>query len=103
MTTISHPTRRPTLRTGPILCREDPDFWFPVSYTTTDGKIQTQFAAAICEHCPVRRPCLETALAFEGGSSAHYRHGIYAGYTPDERFGIHRARARRAAAGKAAA
>jgi hypothetical protein len=90
--------RRTTMQDGQALCRDDPDFRFPVSYTTTDGKIQTQFAAAVCERCPIRRPCLEDILANEGGSGANYRHGIYAGYTPDERFGIHRARARRAAA-----
>lgn len=95
--------RRATLQHGRALCHDDPDFWFPVSYGTTDGKIQAEFAAAICQRCPIRRACLEEALAAEGGSSAHYRHGIYAGFTPDERFGIHRARVRRATAAAEAA
>jgi hypothetical protein len=82
-----------------IACRlGDPELWFPHSLTSAEGIRQTETARAVCEVCPARRACLEDILANEGGTRPENRYGIYAGLTPDERFGIHRARVRRAAA-----
>lgn len=98
MTTATQSTQRGALQDSrPACLRFDPEMWFPVSYHNADGKVQTAIAAAICAECPVRRACLEEALDREGGIQADSRHGIYGGYTPKERFGIHRARVRRAA------
>lgn len=47
-------------------------------------------AKAVCAMCPVRKPCLDYALAFEGGSEHGQRAGIWGGLTPRERHAIHR-------------
>lgn len=104
MITTVQPIRPPhSLQGAHVACRQgDPEFWFPASFTSAEGRVQAAAAAEVCETCPARRACLEQILAIEGGSGAHYRYGVYGGYTPDQRFGIHRARVRRAAAEAAA-
>jgi hypothetical protein len=100
VTTTTRPTRRAdTMRDSQVACTQsDPELWFPPSFTSAEGIAQVETATLICSACPARTRCLEEILTAEGGSSVHYRYGIYAGYTPDERFGIHRSRVRRAAA-----
>lgn len=42
-------------------------------------------ARAACDHCPVRRQCLDYALRLEAGQSVARRAGIYGGATPAQR------------------
>jgi WhiB family redox-sensing transcriptional regulator len=50
------------------------DLWFPLAGHTSD------VAMAVCEKCPVRRPCLEYAIA-----SSRVLQGIWAGTNEEER------------------
>lgn len=61
-------------------CRgvEDPDLFFSVS-EVGPGAAEVARAKAICEDCPVRRLCLEDALA-DG-----VPYGVFGGTTPEER------------------
>lgn len=58
-----------------------------------DGKLSdaNRTALAVCESCPVRRACLDFALAVEGDWP---RWGIYGGTVPRDRQRIARARRR---------
>lgn len=56
------------------------DAWFP------EQRVTAPMAKAICEGCPVRNECLEDALA------RHDQHGIWGGYTVEERWEIQRQR-----------
>jgi WhiB family transcriptional regulator, redox-sensing transcriptional regulator len=58
--------------------RLDPDLFFPIS-STGPALGQIAKAKAICGECPVRRPCLEFALAHD------LVHGIWGGTTPQDR------------------
>lgn len=59
-------------------CRyEDPELFFPISMTGP-GRAQAEEAKAVCARCPVRRECLEYALA------THQEAGIWGGLTEDE-------------------
>jgi len=57
------------------------DLWFPVAADTVEA------ARAVCEACPVRRPCLEHAI-----TSSMALEGIWAGTTEVERAQMRRAR-----------
>lgn len=46
---------------------------------------RTAHAKAICATCPVRDECMAFVMGLEDGISTYYRHGIWAGTTPDER------------------
>ncbi|WP_174248370.1 WhiB family transcriptional regulator [Streptomyces hoynatensis] len=62
------------------VCRTtDPELWFP---PPGDNGIR---AIRICRRCPVRRACLDAALAEEGTAGADRRHGIRGGLTPTAR------------------
>jgi WhiB family redox-sensing transcriptional regulator len=50
------------------------DLWFPVAAETVE------VARAVCEACPVRRPCLEYAI-----TSSRVLEGIWAGTAEEER------------------
>ncbi|HEY9371507.1 WhiB family transcriptional regulator [Streptomyces sp.] len=65
----------------------EPELWFPISEEgdTRRYVMQRAEAKAICAGCPVRRPCLAEALAFEAKASKAHRHGIFGGYTGSER------------------
>jgi WhiB family redox-sensing transcriptional regulator len=64
--------------TGRAACRtETPDLFFPIGGSTPAGDVAT--AKAICARCPVRRDCLDYALA------TRQRHGIWGGMTEDDR------------------
>ncbi|MGP4114628.1 WhiB family transcriptional regulator [Streptomyces sp. 4N509B] len=59
----------------------DPDAWFP-----RRGGDGGAGAKRICnERCPVRRQCLDAALADEDGRGAKDRHGIRGGLGPRQR------------------
>ena len=75
------------------LCGDmDGDLWFPHSFTTSTGLLQTAQAIHICRNCPVQLECAEDALQREGSMKADSRNGIRGGLTPQERHGIYRAR-----------
>jgi WhiB family redox-sensing transcriptional regulator len=60
-------------------CRTaDPDIFFPVS-AHGPGREDTARAKAVCARCPVRRQCLQFALA------THQVHGVWGGTTEEER------------------
>jgi WhiB family redox-sensing transcriptional regulator len=66
------------------VCRGYKDVFFP------EGKGQhlrhrTERAKRFCAVCPVRRECLELALAKEGNAAAGARYGVWGGCTPAER------------------
>lgn len=60
-------------------CRTaDPDIFFPVS-AHGPGREDIARAKAVCARCPVRRQCLQFALA------THQVHGVWGGTTEEER------------------
>lgn len=87
-------TRRPAIRDqcwrDHAACRgADPELFFPAPPPAGRGKavrealalaeVSTREAKAICDRCPVRRQCLQSAM--ERGE----RHGIWGGLNEDER------------------
>jgi hypothetical protein len=78
-------------------CREtDPEVFFPNPGDTRRTNIAKEFCAA----CPVRRACLEAALAEEGGRTKDNRYGVRGGLTHGQRYGLY---SRRRMAGRKAA
>lgn len=72
---------------GDALCAQvDPELWFPEKGGDASP------AKRICRKCPVRKQCLEEALA------TGERHGIFGGLSERERMKLKRARERAAAA-----
>lgn len=64
-------------------CRDmDPDLFF-------NGGFATQRARTICASCPVRRECLDQALAMDE------QHGVWGGLTLTERQAVARTRQRK--------
>ena len=60
-------------------CRDaDPEIFFPVS-SVGPGRGEVARAKAICARCPVRRQCLQFALA------TRQAHGVWGGTTEEER------------------
>lgn len=76
------------------VCRRypDPELWFPVSYESADGRLQTEAAREICGFCPVRAACLVAALEREGHKKPEYRNGVWGGMTPNQRYNMARNR-----------
>lgn len=68
----------------------DPDDMFPAP----GYRPGVERAKSICLGCPVRVPCLEAALAAEGGLTKDMRHGIAGGLTPGQRHALHTRRRR---------
>jgi WhiB family redox-sensing transcriptional regulator len=66
-------------------CRQaaDPELFFPIGPAGI-AVAEIQRAKAICDSCPVRRPCLTFALA------THQEFGIWGGYDETERRLLHR-------------
>lgn len=61
------------------ICRDsNPDLFFPIG-TTGQALEQIEAAKAVCGACPVRRECLEFAMATNQES------GVWGGTTDDER------------------
>ena len=65
-----------------------PDVMFPDPSDLTGVKE----ARLVCAACPVKRECLEEALADEGGKTKDSRFGVRAGRTPSQRFAIYQSR-----------
>jgi WhiB family redox-sensing transcriptional regulator len=61
------------------------DAWYP------EERMRAPIAKSICEGCPVRTQCLEDAL------ERHDQHGIWGGYSVEERREMQRQRAEVAA------
>ena len=57
-----------------------------------EGQIDYEPARRICQTCPVRTLCLETAMTLEGDHTAQYRGGMWGGLTPHQRYLLHRRR-----------
>lgn len=57
----------------------DPELWFPSSGDPHVAQFQLRAAKKICRACPVRDACLLGAL------QRKEPHGIWGGYTSDER------------------
>ncbi|WP_346764989.1 WhiB family transcriptional regulator [Streptomyces sp. A1277] len=77
-----------------ICAQTYPDLFFPEKGEA--GK--TRAAKGICFVCPVRRACLEEALAEEGTVAASHRYGVLGGCSPRERADIAKQQRYRAAA-----
>ncbi|WP_369068712.1 WhiB family transcriptional regulator [Kineococcus terrestris] len=69
--------------------------WVDVFDATFDGTYagaeSLALARAVCEACPVRRPCLRDALAAEAAGEPRY--GVRGGLMPRERSRLQRASA----------
>ncbi|MFH8255506.1 WhiB family transcriptional regulator [Streptomyces roseolus] len=73
-------------------CQEvDPDLFFPVG-TGSPALAQAEEAKRVCRRCPVREPCLRSALA-----QPHPPYGVWGGLTETERRSLERRTRRRAA------
>lgn len=68
------------------LCFADPDLFTADDYR---GELLEE-ARGICDRCPVKATCLETALAEEGTTAANMRGSIRGGKTPAERWALGR-------------
>jgi WhiB family redox-sensing transcriptional regulator len=75
----------PPAWTRDALCAQvDPELFFP----DKGGSDRAAKAKAICAKCPVRRECLEYALACESGAAGvrtSYPSGIYGGLSEHQR------------------
>ncbi|MFB7512003.1 WhiB family transcriptional regulator [Streptomyces sp. NPDC056144] len=69
-------------------CQEvDPDLFFPVGHGAS-ALAQTEEAKSVCRRCPVREPCLRSALA-----QPHPPSGVWGGLTEVQRSSLMRRRA----------
>lgn len=67
-------------------CRKEPQEWF-FAIPGEDGYTRTRkLAKDVCLRCPVRLACLEWAMDIEAGVPREFRHGVYGGLGPRERF-----------------
>ncbi|MER5202084.1 WhiB family transcriptional regulator [Streptomyces sp. NPDC002825] len=72
-------------------CQEvDPDLFFPVG-TGAPALTQEEEAKTVCRRCPVREPCLRSALA-----QPHPPSGVWGGLTEAQRRSLARRARRRA-------
>lgn len=74
------------------LCTAD---WVDASWWYTANSALRQTARLLCAECPLAQGCLDRALAHEGTTPIRYRHGIWAGTTPVQRWRIATGRAER--------
>ena len=65
-----------------------------IFFADAQNKRGIREARQICDDCPVRRECLEAALAAEEGTGKSSRFGIHGGLTGPERHEVALARAR---------
>jgi WhiB family redox-sensing transcriptional regulator len=62
------------------ICRQtDPELWYPEKGGCVND------AVTICQGCPVKRQCLDTAMRAEVGKCRQYRLGIWGSLTPRAR------------------
>lgn len=47
-------------------------------------------ARSYCDTCPMRAPCLATAMDAEGNDADVYRAGVFGGLTPQQRHSLHK-------------
>ena len=66
---------------------EDPELFFPLG-TTGPAVFQVEEAKTVCRRCPVVSNCLAWAL------TAGVDHGVWGGYTEEERRALKRRRVR---------
>jgi hypothetical protein len=85
--TISHKPSEPR-----PLCTAD---WVDASWWYTANSALRETARLLCAECPLAQACLDRALAHEGTTPIRYRHGIWAGTTPVQRWRIATGRAER--------
>lgn len=81
-------TSLPDLSDGACLDpRVDPDVFHPEGL---GARQQARYAKSVCAKCPVatRDRCLSDTLAYEDRVGT--RHGVYGGYTADERAALSR-------------
>ncbi|WP_420169033.1 WhiB family transcriptional regulator [Streptomyces violaceoruber] len=71
----------PNIALEAICAQVDPALFFP----RPGDHAASRAAKTICLGCPVRRACLDEALALEGTAGKSHRHGIRGGHTPRER------------------
>ena len=62
------------------------DPWFPESGGDVGQSVIYREARAVCETCPVHKPCLAEAMAEESGLGLAGRWGVRAGTTPRQRW-----------------
>lgn len=75
-------------------CRgKDPEIFFP-NGSSPAAQLWISEAKEICATCPVRKACLELALAAEGWAPGSQRDGIFGGLDGEERWSVHRSRTR---------
>lgn len=74
---------------------EDPELFFPHSYSGGSSEQQIAAAQAVCASCPVRRQCLTDAIRREGAARPNCRYGIYGGLTGPQRANLWRSQQRR--------
>ena len=67
----------------------DPSWWYTANSTLRET------ARLLCAECPLSQACLDRALAHEGTTPVRYRHGIWAGTSPVQRWRIATGRAER--------
>lgn len=69
----------------------DPEIFFPKTprYDSSYDKART-----ICQQCPVKDTCLEATLMAEESLTAHGRHGMFGGMSPQERSNLATQRSR---------
>ena len=67
-------------RVQSVPCEELPDVFFPDDFPDRTMRAKAvQIAKKLCDECPIKMQCLETALATKEG------YGIWGGLTPQER------------------
>lgn len=76
----------PAIALEAICAQVDPALFFP----GPGDHASSRAAKAICFGCPVRRACLDEALALEGNADKTHRYGIRGGCTPRERAALAR-------------
>lgn len=70
-----------TIAEEAICAQTDPELFFP----NKGESDKTRQAIAVCMGCPVRRACLDEALAEEGRAAASHRFGVRGGRSPRQR------------------
>lgn len=64
-----------------VACKDEHTEIFYSEYTL-------DMARELCESCPQRKPCLEDEVLYELGKGADSRAGVYAGFTPHQRYAL---------------
>ncbi len=65
--------------------RAEKAWWFP-SGSTKQHRAEAARAKAVCALCPIRAACLEETMRVEAQPGYFVRHGIFGGFTAQERY-----------------